>query len=228
MNKKVVISGISGDLGNSIAKSLQTRYEVIGLYHVNKPIGLNNVNLVQVDFAKPESYTQVLREMSGNVVYIHAAALSRDNLLIHENTSNIKAALNVNLLSAIEISKCLLPNMLKQNFGKFLFLSSVVVSKPQIGASSYSISKIGLESLCKSLCLEYGSFGVTANILQLGYFNAGLGERLSEKTKEKIIKKIPLGKFGEIVDVNNAVNFIIDSNYLAGSIITLDGGFNIS
>jgi 3-oxoacyl-[acyl-carrier protein] reductase len=228
MNLKILISGVSGDLGKAIALSLEDKYEVVGLYHRNKPEDLNKIQLVQVDFTNPETYQQTISKMRGNLVYIHAAALSRDSLLIHEKSLNTKAALDVNLISAIEISKSLMPNMIKQNFGKFLFLSSVVATRPQIGASSYSISKLGLNSLCKSICVEYGNFGVRANILQLGYFNAGLGARLDENKKNQLLKRIPLRRFGEIRDVVGAVNFIIDNEYLSGSVITLDGGFHVT
>ena len=67
-----------------------------------------------------------------------------------------------------------------------------------------------------------------ANVLQLGYFNVGLGARLNDKKKKDLLQRIPLKRFGEVKEIINTLNFILDNDYLSGSVLTLDGGFQVT
>ena len=78
--------------------------------------------------------------------------------------------------------------------------------------------------MSRVLANEYARFGITSNVIILGYFNTGLIETLSEKMRNKIIGSIPSGHLGEPKNIVNAIDFIMKSEYANGSSISLDGG----
>jgi len=80
--------------------------------------------------------------------------------------------------------------------------------------------------MIKVLSKEYAKFNITFNTIKLGNFNIGMYNRLKEKTKDDILKKIPSGKTGDIKNIFNAIEFVIKSDYVNGSEIAVDGGFN--
>ena len=78
--------------------------------------------------------------------------------------------------------------------------------------------------MSRVLANEYARFGITSNVLLAGYFNTGLIETLSEKVQKKILESIPSGRLGDPMNIFNAVKFIIESEYVNGSAINIDGG----
>ena len=80
--------------------------------------------------------------------------------------------------------------------------------------------------MMKVLSKEYAKFNITFNTIKLGNFNMGMFNKLNNKTKENILKKIPSGKTGDIKNIYNAIKFIINSNYVNGAEIAIDGGFD--
>ena len=116
--------------------------------------------------------------------------------------------------------------MMANQKGQFIFLTSVVPEMGLAGTSAYSSSKVALEQFSRNLVTEYGRFGIRSNVIRLGYFDAGLIKTLSKVDSEKILKRIPAGRFGTIDNVNNAVDFILNSDFLNGSVVDLDGGIS--
>ncbi len=103
-------------------------------------------------------------------------------------------------------------------------VGSVVGSTGCYGASGYAAAKAGLVGLVRSLALEWAGVGVKVNLLELGYIDAGMGARLSEKAKARAVELIPLGRFGSEEDVWHAVEFLSETDYMTGGVLTLAGG----
>jgi NAD(P)-dependent dehydrogenase (short-subunit alcohol dehydrogenase family) len=78
--------------------------------------------------------------------------------------------------------------------------------------------------LTKALAAENGSKGITINNLNLGYFEIGMGDEISKDTKEKLKERIPNKEFGDPDNIYNAVNFLIENNYINGTSININGG----
>jgi NAD(P)-dependent dehydrogenase (short-subunit alcohol dehydrogenase family) len=114
--------------------------------------------------------------------------------------------------------------MMGDRWGRVIYLSSKGSEAGDIGTAAYSSSKTALLGMSRTLSKEYASFGITSNVISLGAFNAGLYLNLSNKVKKEILEKIPSKKVGSIANISNAVKFIISSDYVNGSVITIDGG----
>ena len=123
------------------------------------------------------------------------------------------------------MSKKLLRKNDQRKMGRIIHISSIVGNNGTNGTIAYSTSKTGLVGMSRVLSKEYGRFGITSNILIPGYLNTGLISSLSKEAKSKILKKIPSNKFGDPVNIVNAVEFLIKSDYVNGASINIDGGY---
>ena len=115
--------------------------------------------------------------------------------------------------------------MISEKWGRIIHISSIVGNNGTNGTIAYSTSKTGLVGMSRVLSKEYGRFGITSNVLIPGYLNTGLISSLSKEAKSKILKKIPSNKFGDPVNIVNAVEFLIKSDYVNGASINIDGGY---
>ena len=94
------------------------------------------------------------------------------------------------------------------------------------GQVNYAASKAGLIGITKSLAKELGSRNINVNAVAPGYIKTAMTDKLDQKVKEEMLKRIPLAKLGEPVDVANAVAFLAsrDADYITGQVLLVDGG----
>ncbi|MEI6859006.1 MAG: SDR family oxidoreductase [Shewanella sp.] len=128
--------------------------------------------------------------------------------------------LNVNLLAPYFLAQRLFP-LLNKNNGTIINLLDIHGQKPLKGHGLYSISKAGLQMATLSLAQEMGPNVRVNGIAPGAILWPANGHNDAQKS---IIKQIPLAKCGSPVDIANTVQFLIDSNYISGQIITIDGG----
>jgi NAD(P)-dependent dehydrogenase (short-subunit alcohol dehydrogenase family) len=155
---------------------------------------------------------------------ISAAAVKFDNLLINLSLRSWKQMIETNLGSNFLICKYLIKKMILSKFGRIIFFSSTGAKRGDPGTSAYSASKTGLNGLSKVISKEYGRYNITSNILELGAFKTGMYKDLSKKQQKKIIDKLPNKKLGSVTEITFAIKFLINSNFVNGSVIKIDGG----
>jgi acetoacetyl-CoA reductase len=133
--------------------------------------------------------------------------------------------INTNLLSIYNIVHPVLNNMRLHKNGNIIFMSSVVGKTGLIGGSNYSCSKSAIYGLTKSLALENSQKNILINSISPGYINIGMGDQLNSQYKQKLCEHIPLNKFGEVSDIINLTDYLIEKNrYITGSNININGG----
>lgn len=108
--------------------------------------------------------------------------------------------------------------------GNVVVVGSVVGSTGAYGAANYAAAKAGLVGLVRSAALEWASRGVCVNLLELGFVDAGMGARLPDKVKARVLPTIPLGRFGTEAEFVHAVEFLSTVRYMTGGVLTLAGG----
>ena len=94
--------------------------------------------------------------------------------------------------------------------------SSIIGNKGANGAGIYSSSKSALKGYSKTLAKEYGRFGITSNIVELGYFDNGLIKNFKEEKIKAIISQTPVKRLGKIQDIISAIKFIEQTNFYNG------------
>lgn len=225
----IILTGSSGGIGSCILEDLSKLDEVIALYHANPPTFSVNTRIYpyKINLALASEIEKFSDFMAGRlkkVTLIHAAALSRDGLVINFDVDDWDCVIDINLRSNFLLNKAILKFMLKENWGRIIHFSSVVGTRASRGTVAYATSKTGLVGMSRALATEYARFGVTSNIILNGYFNTGMYHSLSPELKKKAIDSIPSGKLGDVSNIVNAIKFLMDSDYVNGASINIDGG----
>ena len=229
---KFVLTGSSGGLGSALIPKLATLGPLDALFHENSPLvpDTPKVSCVKLDLSNSSAIKEYVDSLAikehQNLIFIHAATLNKDDLIVNLDSEDLIDIFTINLFSAINFAKALIPIMMANEMGQFIFLTSVVPEMGLTGTSAYSSSKVALEQFSRNLVTEYGRFGIRSNVIRLGYFDTGLIKTLAKLDSEKILKRIPAGRFGTIGNINNAIDFILNSEFLNGSIVDLDGGIS--
>ena len=153
------------------------------------------------------------------------ATVSIDGFIAKYSKSDWDRTIDTNITGNYLVTKYLLPVMIDENWGRIIHLSSVVGKMGKKGAVAYGMSKNAVGGFSKGLSQEYGRFNITSNVLNLGYMESGLSEALDKNFKESVIDRVPAKKLGNIDNIVNAIKFIIESDYVNGSEIDIDGGF---
>lgn len=225
----IILTGASGGIGRAILPSLTALDSVAAIYHTKLPdiSGLEGVTTHQMDLTSEREIGGFVVGMKGRlekITLIHAAALSRDGLAAKFSSADWDQVIDVNLRGNFLLTRAMLMPMIEEKWGRIIHVSSVAGMRGVPGTLAYSTAKTGLLGMSRVLANEYARFGITSNVLVPGYFNTGLIETLSEKLRKKILESIPSGRLGDPANIVNAVEFLMESDYVNGSTIHIDGG----
>src|SRR5665811_759161 len=136
--------------------------------------------------------------------------------------------LNVNLTGAFYMARAVLRPMLKARGGRIINMSSVSGQMGNAGQANYSASKAGLIGLTKATAREVASRGITVNAVAPGFIVTELTKDLPASLTDQIKTQTPLGHFGTVEDIANAVTFLAsdEAAYITGQGLAVDGGRN--
>lgn len=115
--------------------------------------------------------------------------------------------------------------MIKNKWGRVINISSTGGLAGDKGTLLYTSSKNASLGIMRVMSQEYAIFNITFNTLLLGNFNFGMFKLLNKKIQDKVLKKIPSKKTGKVVNIYNAIKFLINSDYVNGASIKIDGGY---
>ncbi len=163
----------------------------------------------------------------GNIdVLVNNAGITKDMLLMRMKKEDFEQVIDVNLIGTFNVTKNVVPYMMKKRKGRIINISSVVGISGNAGQTNYSASKAGIIGFTKSLAKEIGSRSILVNAVAPGFIETEMTENLPEEVKENINKNIPIKRMGNVKDVANVVKFLAseDSSYITGQVINVDGG----
>ena len=226
----IIVTGASGGLGSIVVEKLSKFDRVIAVYNSSKPIekNLKKIQWIQSDLTTILGVEKIISEASKykneKISFLNMSTKKTDSLLVNHDLNSWDESISINLTSPFYFAKLLIPLMIKNNWGRFMFVTSTGGMRGDIGTVSYSASKSGLLGLSRVICKEYSKFNITSNVISLGTFDTGLFHNLSIKKRKEILETIPSKSTGNIDNIINAVDFIIKSDYVNGSIINIDGG----
>lgn len=221
----IIVTGSSRGIGKYLFNELSKYEKVIGIYNKTKPEIEDNYE--KMDITDEESIIRFVSEnedVLNDIVLIHCAGNNFNSMLHKLDLENWNDVINTNLTSSFLLSKHLLPLMRKQNYGKIIFFSSVVSLLGPIGTAAYASAKSGLWGLTKTISTENVSKNITCNTINLGYFDIGMISEIPQKILDTIIDSIPMKKLGKPDDILRTVKYLIDTDYITGSMININGG----
>ena len=235
-NKKILITGATGGIGNALVDKFNSLGALILATGTNEEKLKNlkksypNINVEKFrldDHNKIESFVEMVNEkMSGLDVVVNNAGITLDNLSIRLTEENWKKVLDLSLTSSFLIFKYAIKKMLKQKYGKIINITSIVGHTGNLGQANYAASKAGIEAFSKSLAIEYAKKNININCISPGFIETAMTDKIDEKFKEVIISKIPSARLGQPEDIANAVLFLASnqSDYINGETLHVNGG----
>ena len=154
------------------------------------------------------------------------AGLNRDNIFLRMSLDDWDRVINVNLNSSFHLLKHFIKKMVKNRFGRIVFVSSVVAYTGNPGQVNYSASKAAISGVVKSLALELSSRNITVNSVAPGFIQSNMTDKLNEDQKNTILERIPMKKLGNPSDIAKAVGFLCseNANYITGQTLHINGG----
>ena len=169
---------------------------------------------------------QIINEFGKIDVLVNNAGITKDALLMRMKKEDFEDVINVNLVGTFNVTKNVIPYMIKQRSGRIINISSVVGISGNAGQTNYSASKAGIIGFTKSLAKEVASRNILVNAVAPGFIETQMTDVLKQEVKEEIAKNIPLRRMGTPEDVANVVKFLAgeQSSYITGQIINVDGG----
>lgn len=224
--RQYIISGASGGLGLKLAGELIKRGQknIIGLYNQNKPD--LDIELLQADLSVDGSIAEKLNPLvSGDeIVFIHLAGLSLNATFKKFNPEEMRLQFQVNVLGGLQIVSALWPKMKENQYGRNIFVSSVVAHAPVFGTLGYSMTKASMEAAARTLAVEGVKENIYSYCIASGYTDYGLITQVPEDFQKILKKKILLGRFGNVDEFANTVEFLCDTPYMNGQTVHMNGG----
>jgi len=237
VKKAAIVTGGSRGIGKSIVLTLaEAGFNITFSYASNEAAAQETAkaaeafgvevlpvqsNAASADAAK-DLVEQAHKRFGRIDALVNNAGITRDNLLMRMGEDEWDAVIATNLTGAFYTCKAACRLMLKQRFGSIVNVSSVVGVFGNAGQANYAASKAGIIGLSKSLAKEFGSRGITVNVVAPGFIETDMTESVA---KEKLLEHIPLGRIGQPEDIAKAILFLITSgSYITGQVLHVDGG----
>ena len=229
-DKKLLVTGGTGSIGNAIchhfnnkncSKIYATTTNLSKVDPKDSFINYKELNLQNI------TSTNLENTFDFDIDYlILNAGLTKDNIFLRMSADEWEDVINVNLNSSFYILKHVVKKMIKQRFGRIIFISSVVAHTGNPGQVNYTASKSALSGMAKSLSLEVSTRNITVNCIAPGFIRSNMTDKLNENQKQIILDQIPMKKMGEPEDIAKAAGFLCsdDASYITGQTIHVNGG----
>jgi NAD(P)-dependent dehydrogenase (short-subunit alcohol dehydrogenase family) len=224
--RQYVISGASGGLGYALVKELKNRGQnnIVGLYNKNEPD--LDIELLQADLSTDNNISDKLTPVvtGDEIIFVHLAGISLNAVFKKFDFDDARAQYQLNVLSGLQIASALWPKMKEKQFGRIIFISSVVAHAPVFGTLGYSMTKAAMEAATRSLAAEGAKDGIYSFCIASGYTEFGLIKQVPQEFQDILKKQIPLKRFGTADEFTNTVEFLCNSPYMNGQTLHLNGG----
>lgn len=239
--KVVLITGGTRGIGKAIAtKFAKNGYNLI-LNYVSDRTNLEDLKnefkeynveilFIKTDvskFEECEKMTKQAIEKFGKIdVLINNAGITKDNLLLRMTSEDFEKVIDINLKGTFNVTKSVVPYMMKKRTGKIVNISSVVGVSGNAGQCNYASSKAGIIGFTKSIAKELASRNILANCIAPGFINTDMTSVLSDSIKENIYSQIPLRRMGSSEEIASSVYFLAgeENTYITGQVLNVDGG----
>jgi len=186
--------------------------------------------LVQGDIANFDECENMVKETVEKLgkidILVNNAGITKDGLLMRMSEEDFTKVIDINLVGTFNMTRNVIPLMVKQKSGRIISISSVVGVAGNAGQTNYSASKAGIIGFTKSLAKEVASRNILVNAIAPGFVATDMTSVLSDDQKNNINTMIPLKRMGTPEDIAKAVKFLSsdDSSYITGQVLHVDGG----
>jgi len=172
---------------------------------------------------------EIVKEFGRIDILVNNAGITKDGLLIRMSEEQWDRVIKINLKSAFNFTRNVIPVMFSQRSGSIINMASVVGVHGNAGQANYAASKAGMIALAKSIAQEMGPRGIRANAIAPGFIETAMTATLPEKVRDEWKAKIPLRRGGKPEDIADVATFLASdlASYVTGQVIQVDGGMNM-
>ena len=159
-------------------------------------------------------------------ILVNNAGITRDGLMMRMKDEDWDTVMEVNLTSAMILSRAVLRGMMKNRWGCIIQMSSIVGYTGNPGQANYAASKAGMAGFTKALAAEVASRGITANLIAPGFISTPMTDALTDDQKTNLLSGVPAGRLGEASEIAAAVAYLAseEAGYLTGATLHINGG----
>ena len=239
--KTAIVTGASGGIGKAVAIALAKEGAAVAVhFHGNEEKALLVKKEIEeaggkaeifranvADFEECNALVKAVAKTFGSIdILVNNAGITKDMLLMRMKKEDFEQVIDTNLVGTFNVTKNVVPYMMKARSGRIINISSVVGISGNAGQTNYSASKAGIIGFTKSLAKEIASRNILVNAVAPGFIETNMTDVLKDDVKQEIVKNIPLKRMGTTQDVANVVKFLAsdDSSYITGQVINVDGG----
>lgn len=240
-NQKVIVTGATRGLGRAIASAfLGQGAFVIGIYGGNRDAAEQfrkdldqhgeRLQLHQCDVSDYEAveklYQEIEEEHETIDILVNNAGIRRDGVLAMMPQEDWNRVIDINLTGSYTMSKFAVQLMVKQKYGRIIFITSPMAHLGFAGQANYAASKAGQVGMMKSLSKETAKRKITVNCVSPGFIATELINDLTKEQVKEYKKMVPMRRFGTPEEVADAVLFLAGSHaaYITGSVLEVNGG----
>ena len=231
-SRLVLVTGGNRGIGLAIARAFQASGDRVVVTHRSgsAPDGLEGAIMDVTNSESVESAFKDVEARFGTVdVLIANAGITKDGLALRMSEADFQDVVDTNLTGSFRVIQRALPGMMKKRSGRVVLIGSVVGLLGSAGQVNYAATKSALVGMARSFAREYGSRGITFNVVAPGFVESDMTAVLSDSLKEKYLAQIPLARFAATDEVASAVKFIAsqEAGYITGAVIPIDGGLGM-
>lgn len=237
----VIVTGGSGAIGSGVVAHFAALSRPV-LSLDQKPYRGVNVGMIidrTLDLTVTSEIDKVISECIGQtdkigllvnaVGYIwNESTISLKGAVIRpHNSESWRKIIELNLTAPFFVASRVAAQMIRKGGGLIINISSIS-SRGNVGQPAYSAAKAGIEGLTRSMAGELGPLGVKVNAIAPGFIDVpSTHAALSEEQLSKIVASTPLRKLGNLSDVLKAIEFLVESPFITGTVIEVNGGFRL-
>ena len=239
--KTVIVTGGSRGIGAAIVKELAKDYNIVLNYNKSEEAAKqiqkelkengNNIEIFKADVSKKEevkALVQFTLDKFNNIdVLINNAGIAQEKTFLEITDEDWNTMLQVNLNSVFYCTQEVLENMIHNKKGCIINISSIWAITGGACEVHYSVAKAGIDGMTKALAKELAPSNIRVNSVAPGAIITDMTSDYTEEEIKEINEQIPLGRFGEGIDIAKCVKWLIEDNYTTGQVISPNGGWVI-
>jgi 3-oxoacyl-[acyl-carrier protein] reductase len=230
--RSVLVTGGNRGIGRAIAEAFVAQGDRVAVTTRSggAPEGSLDVRCDITDPAAVEAAFVEVEAAHGPVeVLVANAGITADGLLVRMSDDDWASVIDTNLTGSFRLAKRAVSKMMRARRGRIIFISSVVGLLGSGGQVNYAASKAGLVGMARSIAREYGSRGITANVVAPGFVETDMTDTLSDELKAQYKAQVPLGRYASTDEIASAVTWLASDGaaYITGAVIPVDGGLGM-
>jgi 3-oxoacyl-[acyl-carrier protein] reductase len=244
--RTAIVTGAARGIGAATAQRLAADGLAVAVLDLDESAAKGAVDAIEAaggralavgaDVADADQVAAAVERVAGSLgaptVLINNAGVTRDNLLFKMTENDWDTVMGVHLRGSFLMARAVQKHMVDAGWGRIVNLSSTSALGNR-GQANYSTAKAGLQGFTKTLAIELGKFGITANCIAPGFIVSDMtkatAERIGQDWDTYVAARaaqIPVARAGQVEDIAHAVSFFVseDAGFISGQVLYVAGG----